>query len=288
MLLRQLPLCVLFMPSVNIHKLLRSPESPSAHANPQCFENQGSQKVDVVCGFGSVLQCYTVDEHNLRRIVDVSTLMPAPSPKRYGVFVDRNAGMGSTFAAPIDKDFTSLDLKGSSLALLYDTAGEYHTPSGAMRELVGLPKRGNKSTSVCTYESDGQGCGEEDEDEMLQDCEAEHDEDEEKRPRKKSKLKSKARKKADEANANYRREIIAEQSRGRNKAYTACHLGDELCAVLSQMLRCLEDTGHFSDKSCVFLYGSREWRKRVRRQSKLAGNASIAEAVTRMNDACGV
>ena len=54
------------------------------------------------------------------------------------------------------------------------------------------------------------------------------------------------------------------------------HLGDELCAVLAQLLSRLQNQGTFSTSAVAHLYTTAPWLRAVRRQARAAGNEAIA------------
>ena len=296
------------MPLLPLRDLLR----PKVFCGGQ--PDSGYDKVGVVCAFGGTDVCYTIDEAHLVRLLNTDNLRPAEPAKRYAVLMNRSMGKGSKFAAPIEDTFKPSDLNGSGLSILYVTAGRYRSKLCAMEEFMRLPKkagRSERSRAGGDEDEDGDGGGDggdgdEPELELREDelaeclgagapahpCEDESNAVADapsgkraKRAKRGAKGKAgagrRAKPKPSPENEEYRSAIVREQQASSTRFYSVNHLGAELCTVLAQMLRCLEDDGCVSRKASVFMYACTTWKRRVREQAKQAGNFAIAAAASR-------
>lgn len=232
----------------------------------------------VVCNFGTHDFVYAICVRDLARMIDTKFLQPAPPPTKWAVC--RTKSSPAPRSVPIDENFSPKSVKDMGLILMYKTAGRYHNGMQAAEELRHIPRRGGMK-SVVVVDSDSEDNG-------ADSTDTEYDTDGEPKPkppkptaRKKNTPKRRrvARKPWPE-NMAYRDEIVQKQSESTVEVFTLNGLGEELCTVFAQLLRCFELSGSWEGAFAHF-YTNRDWLQRVGVQALDARNDFIS--VTAVN-----
>jgi hypothetical protein len=230
----------------------------------------------------------------VKRAVAMSALRPDAKPTQWLVLLSKH-GAGPTFAPA--SSTAPPDLRGTGYSLLYKTAGAYHNSMGAEDELKKLPSRGNKRTAVVT--SDDERADEEGtapppaEDEggaAASDASSDtsYDSDDQpkpKKPKRKKPVNPRARRKKrvqKPAHVEYRSFIRSRQSLDNVPAFSADHLGSELCMVIAQLFREFTRVGAFTASTSAFLHPQAAWLEALEGQALASGNQWMAQAAQRL------
>jgi len=257
------------MPPINADQLLRPLPPP----------NLQPRQVHVVCNFGTHDFEYTMCIRELDRLLNIEFLKQAPPPTQWAIFRTKSGPMLETI--PVDEHYLPRAFKCRGLIWVYETAGRYHNGMDALQELQGLPKRGGKkSVVVIRADVDPQ-----EEDEAIESTDTEYDTDGEPKPKapkplptpKQKPKKTRLVRQPHPENMEYRDAVVRTQSQSTTEIFTLNGLGNELCHVFAQLLRCFE-MAHSWKGAFAHIYTDRGWLESVGVQALDAGNDLIAVA----------
>lgn len=257
------------MPPINACQLLRPP--PPLDLQPR--------QVHVVCHFGAHDLVYSMCIRQLARIVNINFLQRAPPPTQWAIFHTKSHPLPQT--VPMDEHYSPQALKGTGLVLMYETAGFYYNGKDATQELMNLPKRGGKKSTVIIKTDVDQ----DENDQVADSTDTEYDTDGEPKPkarkppatRKTKPKRRRSQRRPHAENMAYREEVVRKQSEEKIEVFTLNELGEELCVVLAQLLRCFELTGSWEGAFAHF-YTNADWLSKVGLQAIDSGNDTIAVA----------
>lgn len=257
------------MPPVNADQLLRPLPPPDLQP----------RQVHVVCNFGVHDFVYTMCIRELARLLNLKFIQQAPPPTHWAIFRTKCGPMLETI--PMDEHYSPSAFRGRGLICVYETAGRYHNGMDAEQELRGLPKRGGKKSAV-VIRADVEP---QEEDETMDSTDTEYDTDGEPKPKapkppptlKKKPKRKRVVRQPHPQNMEYRDAVVRTQSQSTTEVFTLNGLGDELCTVFAQLLRCFELAGSWKG-AFAHLYTNRGWLESVGVQALDAGNDAIAVA----------